>query len=283
MVEKTKLLFALTLLLLCYGCASKPVNSETEQPEAPDNDKKSNFFWSQWDDRVGELVKNQLNKPDPWESWNRKVFKFNDTLDRHIVIPVAKGYKWLLPDPAEKGVSNVFANLREVRTIVNDVLQAKLKQAGSDTGRLLINSTAGIGGLFDVASSIGLERHDEDFGQTLGYWGVESGPYIVMPFLGSFTLRDGVGRVGDATVDYVRQIDHIPTRNQVRLARAIELRARLLAAEEFVTGDRYAFIRNAYLQRREFLVKDGVVDDEFGEEDFDEDWDEDSLDEDELE
>ena len=128
---------------------------------------------------------------DPWEGLNRKIFAFNDTLDKYALKPIAEGYQWITPDPVEDGVSNVFSNLWELTTIANDLLQFKFGQAASDTGRFLVNSTVGLLGIFDVASHMGLEKHQEDFGQTLGYWGVEPGPYIVAPLFGSFTLRDG--------------------------------------------------------------------------------------------
>jgi phospholipid-binding lipoprotein MlaA len=213
------------------------------------------------------------HNPDPWEGFNRKVYVFNDAVDRAVLKPVAKGYQWLTPDMVETGINNAFANLWELNTIVNDVLQFKLGQAVSDTSRFLVNSTVGLLGLFDVATSMGLEKHEEDFGQTLGYWGVSSGPYVMVPLLGPFTVRDGFGRVVDGQADYVANLDYVPTRNELLALRIVDTRASLLEAEKLITGDRYTFIRDAYLQRREYLVKDGVVEDGFGEEDFDEDMD----------
>ncbi len=213
------------------------------------------------------------HNPDPWEGFNRKVFAFNEGADRWVLKPLAKGYQKVTPSMVETGISNAFANLGELNTIANDLLQLKLGQAVSDTTRFLVNTTVGLLGLFDVASAMGLEKHEEDFGQTLGYWGVNSGPYVMVPLLGPYTVRDGFGRIVDAQVDYVTNLDHVPTRNQLIALRVIDTRASLIKAEELITGDRYTFIRDAYLQRREYLVKDGVVEDDFGEEDYEEDYD----------
>lgn len=235
-------------------------------------------FWEQWNAYVADLIRGSLETPDPWEGWNRKVFAFNDVVDRYALKPVTKGYRFITPDPLEAGISNAFANLFEIRTIANDILQLKLLQAVSDTGRFVVNSTLGLVGLFDVATVIGLEKHQEDFGQTLGYWGVGSGPYLVLPLLGPNTLRDGIGRFPDSYLDVIpEEVDHVPTRNQLMATRLISARAALFTAEELITGDRYTFIRDAYLQRREFMVKDGVVEDTFGDEDFDESWGDDGF------
>ena len=220
------------------------------------------------------LAYSEPDERDPWEGLNRKVFAFNDTLDSYVLKPVAEGYQWLTPDPVEDGVSNVFSNLWTLTTIANDLLQFKFAQAASDTGRFLINTTVGLLGVFDVATHMGLEKHEEDFGQTLGYWGVGSGPYVVVPLFGPYTVRDGFGRVVDGvTTDYVGNLDHVPTRNQLIGLRVVDGRASLLDAEELITGDRYSFIRDAYLQRRDYLVNDGVVEDNFGDDEFD-DWEE---------
>ncbi|HUH37354.1 MAG TPA: VacJ family lipoprotein, partial [Spongiibacteraceae bacterium] len=170
---------------------------------------------------------------------------------------------------------NVIDNLLEVTTVANGLLQGKFSQATSDTGRFLVNSTVGVLGVFDVASRIGLERHDEDLGQTLGYWGVPSGPFVVVPFFGPFTVRDGLAFVVDtSTTDYLANLDDVRTRNSVTVLRFVSLRADLLKSEDLISGDRYSFIRDAYLQRREYLVRDGKVEDTFGDEDYEEDWDE---------
>lgn len=206
--------------------------------------------------------------PDPWESFNRKIYAFNDVADRYFLKPVAKGYQWITPQFLEDGIHRIFSNLGEVSNILNSLLQAKFKNSAVDTGRLLINSTVGLLGFFDVATKMGLEPHAEDFGQTLGYWGLNSGPYIVLPLLGPRNVRDGFGGVADTFTNPVGYIDHVPTRNQVMGVGVIDMRAQLLQSEELITGDRYIFIRDAYLQRREFLVRDGIVEDSFGSEDY---------------
>lgn len=243
----------LVVLLVLAGCSAQPRQDQTDaKPEAVN--------------------------PDPFESINRKIFTLNDYGDRWILKPLTKGYRWVLPDVVENGVSNMFSNFFEITTVVNDVLQLKFKQAGHDTGRFLINSTVGLAGFFDVATPMGLAKNDEDFGQTLGYWGVAPGPYIVVPVFGPYTLRDSVGDLTQAyTTGYFDRIDHPRTRNQVFIAEKVSNRAELLKAEELITGDRYTFIRDAYLQRRNYLVNDGKVEDNFGNEDFGEesfdDWD----------
>lgn len=206
--------------------------------------------------------------PDPWESFNRKIYAFNDVADRYFLKPIAKGYQWVAPQFIEDGVHHMFNNLGEVGNILNSLLQAKFKNTAIDTGRLLVNSTVGLLGFFDVASKMGLDRHEEDFGQTLGYWGLKSGPYIVVPLLGPRTIRDGFGSVADVYTNPVSYVDHVPTRNQITAMDVIDTRAQLLQSEELISGDRYIFIRDAYLQRREYLVKDGVIEDSFGDDEY---------------
>ncbi|WP_439135711.1 MlaA family lipoprotein [Pseudomaricurvus sp.] len=202
---------------------------------------------------------------DPWEGVNRKIFVFNDTLDTYFLKPIAKGYRAVTPDPVETGVSNFFSNLLEINNVVNDLLQAKWAQAGNDTGRLLVNSTVGIGGLFDVAQHFGMPRSEgEDFGQTFSVWGAGQGPYIVVPFFGSTTLRDGVGMPFNAYVHPLTLVDHVPTRNSIYAGDLVDTRASLLDAEDLLSGDKYTFIRDAYLQRRDYLINDGTVEDSFG-------------------
>lgn len=200
---------------------------------------------------------------DPWESFNRPVFTFNDTLDTYALKPIAKGYQAVTPQVVEDGVHNVFNNIGDVGNLVNDLLQGKLHDAGVDTGRLLFNTTFGLLGFFDVASQMGLQRNDEDFGQTLGAWGVGSGPYLVIPFLGPSTLRDAPAKIPDGFLEPYPYIDHVPTRNVTRAVDVVDTRASLLSAEKMISGDKYIFIRNAYLQNREFRVKDGEVVDDF--------------------
>jgi phospholipid-binding lipoprotein MlaA len=200
------------------------------------------------------------NPRDPLEPFNRGVYAFNDAVDNMVLKPLATGYQAVLPPFVRTGVANFFSNLDDVTVILNGILQLKIVQALSDTGRFLINSTIGILGLFDVATHFGLEKHNEDFGQTLGYWGIGSGPYLVLPILGPSSFRDGIGRLVDSKTDIVWREDHIRTRNQFAGTRAISNRAHLLDSEKVIDTaaiDRYAFIRDAYLQRRRNLVHDG--------------------------
>lgn len=202
---------------------------------------------------------------DPWEGFNRKVFVFNDTLDTYALKPVAKGYRAITPDPVEDGVSRMFSNVGEIVNVVNDLLQGKFRQAGNDTGRFLVNTTIGLVGFFDVADDLGMPKNEgEDFGQTLGVWGVGEGPYLVLPLLGPSTLRDGPAKFVDFLVDPISEIDHVPTRNQILGVEVVSGRADLLKAEELISGDKYSFIRDVYLQRREYLLNDGQVEDDFG-------------------
>lgn len=200
---------------------------------------------------------------DPWEGFNRASYKFNDALDRAIAKPVAKGYKKVTPRVVRTGVSNFVSNLGTLTTVVNDVLQGKMKQAGHDSGRFLLNSTLGLAGLFDPASAAGLERNDEDFGQTLGKWGVKSGPYLMLPILGPSTVRDTFARIPDQFTYPVNYLEDDSTRIIIRGVDFLDLRAGLLDLEPQLekSYDKYAFIRNAWLQRREFQVKDGDVGD----------------------
>lgn len=202
---------------------------------------------------------------DPWQGFNRAMFKFNDTMDRWFLKPIAKSYRFITPDPLERGISNVFSNIGEVPSTLNGVLQGNFKGAAHDTGRFLVNSTLGIGGLFDVAKHMKLPADDkEDFGQTLAVWGVGQGSYLVLPFLGPSTLRDGFAAPVDWYSDPVTYIDHERTRWSVRFVSVVDTRAGLIPLEENITGDKYTFIRDVYLQRRNYLINNGQVEDEFG-------------------
>lgn len=208
--------------------------------------------------------------PDPWESFNRSMFTFNEWLDTYIAKPVAQGYRYVMPSVADKGVTNFFSNLGELENTVNNLLQLKFEGAGVSIGRFALNSTVGWFGLVDVATHAGIYERDEDFGQTLGYWGVSSGPYVMLPVFGPSTLRDTAGRVGDfytpSPLDYDPMAEevHPDTRMGMTGVNIVDKRADLLAAERVVFGDdKYIFIRDAYLQTREFEVNDGVVSDPF--------------------
>jgi phospholipid-binding lipoprotein MlaA len=201
---------------------------------------------------------------DPWEGFNRTVFKFNDALDRSVAKPAAKAYVKVTPRFIRTGISNALSNLDNVTTVVNDVLQGKVRQAGRDSTRFLLNSTLGLAGLFDPATSAGFENNDEDFGQTLGKWGVTSGPYLMLPLLGPSSVRDAFGRGVDQFTYPVNYLEDDSTRYIIHGVDLLALRASLLDFEEQLnrTYDRYAFIRNVWLQRRDYKVKDGNVDDD---------------------
>lgn len=196
---------------------------------------------------------------DPWEGFNRSMFTFNETLDQYAVKPLAQGYRYVTPDIAEKGVSNFFDNIGDVGNLANNLFQLKFEAAGKSFARLAFNSTFGLAGLIDVATPMGIAAHEEDFGQTLGYWGVGSGPYLVLPFFGPSTVRDGLAKPVDWVLDPVGEVDHVPTRNSLYGLRLVDTRARLLKAEQIISGDKYAFMRDAYLQRREYQINDGAV------------------------
>ncbi len=204
-----------------------------------------------------------LDSRDPWENWNRKVQSFNDGLDDYGLKPVAKGYRWIMPGFADTGVTNVFSNIRDIGVFLNDFMQFKIKQGGLDFSRFIVNSTAGLGGLFDVASMINLPKHNEDFGQTLGVWGVPTGPYVVLPLFGPSSPRGTVGLVGDAAMNPLSYINYPLATGLAGALNIIDIRADNLGAEktanEAIVDDRYQFFRDAYLQRREYLVNDGEI------------------------
>ncbi|PAA01504.1 MULTISPECIES: MlaA family lipoprotein [Pseudomonas] len=206
---------------------------------------------------------NAATEDDPWEGFNRVVFKFNDTLDTYALKPIAQGYQFITPQFLEDGIHNMYRNVGDVRNLANNVLQVKPHAAGVDTARLLMNTIIGVGGFFDVGTRMGLQRNDEDFGQTLGYWGLSSGPYLVLPLLGPSTVRDALGIYPDSYAEPYRYMHDVSARNTVAGMKIIDARANLLSAEKLITGDKYIFIRNAYLQSREFKVKDGQVVDDF--------------------
>lgn len=200
------------------------------------------------------------NPKDPVEGFNRAVFDFNDMLDKGFIKPVAQGYDTVLPPQVRTGISNVFGNIDDIFIAVNNLLQGKVTAAASDVGRVFLNTTIGVLGIFDVASEAGLEKHDEDFGQTFGRWGAVDGPYLVLPLLGPSTLRDAVGKGVDLKADPLGTINKVPTRNRTIALRNINERARLLPTDKIVEEaalDRYSYIRDAYLQMRRSKVYDG--------------------------
>jgi phospholipid-binding lipoprotein MlaA len=210
---------------------------------------------------------------DPWERFNRASFKMNDALDRAILRPTARTYVKVTPRFMRTGISNFFENLETVTTLINDTLQGKMSAAGHDTARFLLNTTLGLGGLFDPATAAGIDKNDEDFGQTLGKWGVSSGPYLMLPFMGPTTVRDGIARIPDTFTDPAHYLEDDSTRYLITAVEVLDLRAGLLDLDDELSQsfDRYAFVRNAWMQRREFKVRDGDVEDEaFDEEMLDE-------------
>ncbi len=206
---------------------------------------------------------------DPFEAANRRVFAFNEQVDSHFLAPVARGYRRFVPGPVRRGVSNAFANLRDLGGFVNASLQGNLKGAAGNGSRVAINSTAGVFGLFDVASSLGIEGYRTDFGHTLATWGVDRGPYLVLPLLGPATARSGAGAVVDIGM---QQQWPLPGGFGVTAAEAVDTRAALLAADSMVSGDRYLFVREAYLQYRANLVGESHAIDSFAEDEDSYDW-----------
>ncbi|WGL16376.1 VacJ family lipoprotein [Microbulbifer bruguierae] len=202
---------------------------------------------------------------DPWEGFNRAMFRFNDTADRWFLKPAATSYRQITPIFVQTGVTNFFSNLHEINNVLNDILQWKWGQAGNDTGRFLLNSTVGLVGLFDVAQHMGLEPSDgEDFGQTLAVWGAPSGPYLVIPFMGPSTVRDVPGEVLEWYTNPLTYVDDNSVEYTLKVLDLLQTRASLLKAESLLQGDRYVLMRDAYLQRREFLINDGEQEDDFG-------------------
>ena len=204
----------------------------------------------------------QSNK-DPLEGLNRGIYKFNDTVDKAALKPIAGAYKAVIPSTIRSGVNNFFSNLGDVVTVINDLLQGKFSKAMDDAGRVAINTTFGIGGIFDWASMDGIEKRDEDFGQTLAYWGWENSSYLVLPFLGPSTLRDTGGLIVDsAFFDPIYYVRDARDRNQLLLTKFIDKRSQYLPGSDLLDEaalDPYVFMRDAYFQRRNNLTHDGDV------------------------
>ncbi len=205
---------------------------------------------------------------DPWEPLNRRIFAFNEGLDEYFLRPVAKGYRYITPDPVERSVTNFLANLYDFNTVVNSILQGRGGDALHSSGRFVVNSTIGVAGLFDVATHLGVEPRPADFGQTLAVWGVDQGPFLMVPVLGPRTLRSGIGQLFDTYTSIPFALNDSAVSWGVFGAVAIDVRAQLTKADDLLTGDRYIFTRNAYLQRRASFVSDGEVSDSFS--DFEE-------------
>ena len=206
------------------------------------------------------IPKEQRDPRDPWQPYNRAMFRFNTDFDNAFIKPTAQAYQKITPEPVNRGITNFFNNIADVTSAVNNALQFKLSRAGSDVGRVVVNTTVGIVGFFDVATNMGMPSYKEDFGQTLGYWGFGVGPYFVLPIFGPNSVRDTFGLAGDIVVDPFFSINKDEIYWGFVILRVIDTRAGLLAAGDLMDEaalDRYAFVRDAYLQRRNNLVHDG--------------------------
>jgi len=230
-----KRLLALSLVAMMFGCASIPAGV----PPSPD---------------------------DPWESFNRSVFEFNEGLDKYVLKPVVSGYRFVLPEFIREGVYNFFSNYNDIYTALNNLLQGKPDFAFNDLMRVVVNTTIGLGGLIDLATPGGLEKHKEDFGQTFGVWGVPSGPYVVLPFFGPSSVRDTFGTVADLETDYLfKYIPNVGLRNSLTGLRVVNARNTYYEAGDLLDGaaiDKYSFLRDAYIQRRKYQINEGRDDEE---------------------
>jgi len=242
----------LVLLLTLVGCSS--------QPQLPEENSADSFA----EDDGGQ------HPQDPYEDWNRKVFAFNETVDGWVIKPVAQGYKASTPRFLRTGVRNFFRNLNEISQFANNLLQGKPLAAGKDATRFTLNTTLGLVGILDVATPLGLQRSQEDFGQTLSVWGVPQGPYVVLPVFGGQTLTHAIAMPIDYRLNPMAYIEHPYIEYSLWGVYGLQLRTDLLDAESMISGDRYSFIRDAYLQRRTYLISDGKMDsDPFLDDDFD--------------
>ena len=230
-----KRLVVLSLLALMFGCASIPAGV----PPSPD---------------------------DPWEPFNRSVFEFNEGLDAYVLKPVVAGYRFVLPEFVREGIYNFFSNYNDIYTALNNLLQGKPDYAFNDLMRVVVNTTMGLGGLIDLATPGGLEKHKEDFGQTFGVWGVPSGPYVVLPFFGPSSVRDTFGTVADLETDYLfKYIPDVGLRNSLTGLRVVNARNTYYEAGDLLDGaaiDKYSFLRDAYIQRRKYQINEGRDDEE---------------------
>lgn len=239
MIEFRLIPVLLLVVALASGCAS--VSGPAETPAAP----------------AGRA---DVHPDDPWEGFNRSIFAFNETLDAWVLKPVAKGYDAVTPAPVRVGVTNFFGNLGDIWVGTNNLLQGKPRDAASDLGRFVVNTTMGVAGLIDVASPMGLDKHGEDFGQTLAVWGVRSGPYFMLPLLGPSTVRDTGGVVVDLGANAVNLFDPESARYMLNGLNLINTRAEMLPGDKVIAEaalDKYSYFRSAYLQRRHYLIHDG--------------------------
>jgi phospholipid-binding lipoprotein MlaA len=203
---------------------------------------------------------------DPWEPFNRSVFEFNEGLDKYLLKPVVAAYRFILPEIVREGIYNFFSNYSDIYTALQNLLQGKPDYAFNDLMRVAVNTIFGLGGLMDVATPGGLEKHKEDWGQTFGVWGVPSGPYVVLPFFGPSTVRDTFGTAADLETDYLfKYIPDVGLRNSITGLRVVNARNTYYEAGDLLDGaaiDKYSFMRDAYLQRREYQINEGRNDEE---------------------
>jgi phospholipid-binding lipoprotein MlaA len=232
----TKCLPIIIVVLLLSGCASSLVTREAQA-------------------QVPILV---VDERDPWEQTNRKIFAFNDGLDRMFVTPVTNFYTRITPHIIQYGVENFFANIADVGNIMNHGLQLKLPIAGKHAVRLVLNTSVGLGGILDVASYVGIYAQPEDFGQTLGYWGVMPRYYVMLPIIGPTTLRDGFGMLIDLPYDPMQHYNPVDHRLALQVLRTVDRRRSLQDVDDLIVGDAYVYLRSVYLQRRAFLISDGA-------------------------
>jgi len=233
--RKLSRLIMLSLAVLMVGCASIPAGVEP-------------------------------SPHDPWESFNRSVFEFNEGLDAYLLKPVVAAYRFVLPEFIREGIYNFFSNYGDLYTALYNLLQGKPGDAFNDLMRVAVNTTMGLGGLLDLATPGGLEKHKEDWGQTLGVWGVPAGPYVVLPFFGPSNVRDSFGTVADLESDYLfRLLPNVGLRNSLTGLRVVNARNTYYEAGDLLDGaaiDKYSFMRDAYIQRREYQIKEGREDEE---------------------
>jgi phospholipid-binding lipoprotein MlaA len=248
--------FATLALVLLFGTGHAQAQSQAQTTPATEKQMETSGF----SEPAYSTTNSSKHKRDPYEKWNRKVFAFNETVDRWFLKPIAQGYRAIMPDFADRGVTNVMSNLGELRNFTNSVLQLKLESAVVAAGRFTFNTVFGLAGLFDVATAWDLPERPEDFGQTLGYWGSGAGSYLMLPLLGPSNPRDFAGFGMDSFV-LPSTWDEIesPYNGYGRGLQLVDLRADLIPAEKLISGDRYVFFRNAYMQRREFQINDGKV------------------------
>lgn len=208
----------------------------------------------------------QPSASDPWEPFNRSVFEFNEGLDTYLLKPAVAGYRFVLPELARDGIYNFFSNYNDIYTALNNLLQGKPDDAMNDLMRVVVNTTMGLGGLIDLATPGGLEKHKEDWGQTFGVWGVPSGPYVVLPFFGPSSVRDAFGTAADLESDYLfKYIKDVGLRNSITGLRVVNARNTYYEAGDLLEGaaiDKYSFMRDAYIQRRQYQINESRDDEE---------------------